>query len=233
MRRRQLLTAIGAVAIPSAGCLSNAQGDDEPTDDSDDPTIPGEPEDRRYEECGREVIPYEQFPEDVQTEIDEALDGHYEADRVYLRETMDVEESYVSVEDVYYRATVTLEDDIEVLNLEKVEPKALPSGRPISVDVSREGDRTVTLEVVAEDGTVLVDETRDISERGAVEMAQVTRVGTHDLTITVAQDGEVEDEVTRSIRINEARFTVVVEIEADEIWVTGVVAELGICRFEE
>jgi hypothetical protein len=65
----------------------------------------------RHEECPREIIPYDQFPDDVQAEIDAAFEGRHEADRVYLREAIDTDESYVSVDGDYYEAEVTEEGD--------------------------------------------------------------------------------------------------------------------------
>ena len=199
---------------------------------SDGTDTPGDGEDRRYDECSREVIPYEQFPEDVQAEIDAAQNGRYEADRVYLREAMDPGESYVSVEDEYYEPTVTVEGDREVLELHLVEPKALPNARPVSVEHSRDGERTITIKLVADDGTVLIDETRDLWPGGDVEFGRASRIGTHELRITVKHANEIEDEVTESIRIDESHFDVLVVIESDEISVTGSVAEVGICRYD-
>lgn len=204
----------------------------EVVDDRSDATDTSDCEGRRYDECSREVIPYEQFPEDVQAEIDAALDGRYEADRVYLREAMDLEESYVSVDGDYYAATVAAEGEREVLELRLVEPKALPNARPVSVEHDRDGERTVTVAVVADDGTVLIDETRDLWPGGDVEFGRTSRVGTHELRIAVRNGEVLEDEATESIRIDESRFEVLVVIEADGISVTGSVADLGTCRYD-
>lgn len=202
---------------------------DDRSDGTDDP---GNVEDRCYDECSREVIPYEQFPEDVRTEIDAALDGAYEADRVYLREAMDLDESYVSVDDDYYEPTVTVEGDREVLQLHLVEPKALPNARPVSVEHDRDGERTITVEVVADDGTTLIGERRDLWPGGEVEFGSTSRVGTHELRITVRNGDEIEDEATESIRIDDAHFEVLVVVGVDEIFVTGSVAELGSCQYD-
>jgi len=191
-----------------------------------------DPENRRYEECSREVIPYDQFPEDVRAEIDAALGGRYEADRVYLREAMDVTESFVSVDDEYYEATVSREGDQEVLELRHVEPKVLPKARPVKVEQSRDGERTITVEVVADDGTVLVEKTRDLQPGGDVEFGRTNRVGTHELRVTVANGDQVEDDVTKSLTISESRFSVLVLVEPDEIIVAGAVADLVICNYD-
>lgn len=239
MRRRTLLAAVGAGTLSLAGCLSNAaDGDTETRTPTRTPTstespTPTDPGGRRYEECSREVIPYEQFPEDVRAEIDAALDGRYEADRVYLREAMDVEESYVSVDDVYYDPAATVEDGRETLELRRVEPKALPDPRPVRVEHHRDGERTVSVEVVAEDGTVLVDRTRDLWPGGDVEFGRTRRVGTHRLRVTVADGDDIEDETTDTVRIDESHFDVLVVVGEDTIELTGAVADLGVCRYGE
>lgn len=234
MRRRRLLAA-ATVGGLLPGCLSGeTDGDETPTETNDsDGTDPSEePTDRRYEECPREVIPYEQFPAEIQTEIDAALDGRYAADRVFLREAMDTDSSYVSVDDEYYDPTVESDDDEEVLTLELVRPKALPKHRSISVEHDLDGERTITVEVVAEDGTVLVDETRTLHPGGTVEFGETTRFGTHELSVVVADGDRIERMWTGSMRVDESHFETIVIVEPDEISTTGTVAEIDMCRFD-
>lgn len=190
------------------------------------------PADRRYGECPREVIPYDQFPDDVQTEIDAALEGRYQTDRVYLREAMDTAESYVAVHGDYYEATVTEEEDREVLTLSLVEPKVLPQERPVKVRHDLGGRRTITLELVATDGTVLVDDTRELLPGAEVEFGRTNRVGTHDLRVTVADGDDVVEELSRPATVNESLFSVVAVVADDGITLTGAVAELGVCRYD-
>lgn len=198
---------------------------------SEDPS-PGEVEDRRYEECPREIIPYDQFPTDVQAEIDAALDGSYEADRVFLREAMDPDRSFVSVDNEYYNPTVTVEDGAERLELTLVEPKVLPRDRPVNVTLERGTERTVTIELVADDGTVLVDTTRSIYAGGDIEFGRTNRVGTHELRVTVADGEDIESETTHEVRVSESQFSVIVIVEEDDITTSGAVADLGICQYE-
>ncbi|MEF8778338.1 MAG: hypothetical protein V5A36_05445 [Natronomonas sp.] len=235
MRRRTLLRAVGAGGVALSGCLSGDTDEDgEPTETNTSDTPDSEDRtDRRYEECPREVIPYEQFPADVQTEIDAALEKKYTANRVFLREAMDTEASYVSVDGEYYDPIVSADGDQEVLTLEVVRPKALPRSRPISVEHTRDGERTITIEVTADDGTVLIDKTRTLYAGGSVEFGDTTRVGTHELQVTVRTDEQIESEWTDSMRVDESHFETLVVIEPDEIDVTGTVAELGICRYDE
>lgn len=247
MRRRPLVRSLGVGALSVGGCLSDAgdgntsseatssdgettSNDDEATS-SDDETTSSD-EDRRYRECPREVIPYEQFPADVRAEIDAALEGRYEASRVLLRDAMDVSESYLSVNETYYDPSVDTEGSQETLMLRRVEPKALPDPRPVSVEHDREGKRTVAITVVADDGTVLIDERRELRGGSRVEFGDTTRVGTHECRVTLAADDGTETDLTTSVRIDESRFSVVVLIEGDDLRVSGAVAELGICRYD-
>ncbi|PSP27647.1 hypothetical protein BRC65_04705 [Halobacteriales archaeon QH_2_65_14] len=102
----------------------------------------------------------------------------------------------------------------------------------MKVEQSRDGERTITVEVVADDGTVLVEKTRDLQPGGDVEFGRTNRVGTHELRVTVANGDQVEDDVTKSLTISESRFSVLVLVEPDEIIVAGAVADLVICNYD-
>lgn len=246
MRRRTLVAAVGSGGIALSGCLfddsgrdtetetNDSEGDNEPSNETDQSGEEDPPEgstDRRYEECPREVIPYEQFPAEVQAEIDAALDGRYEDDRVFLREAMDTEASYVSIDEKYYDPGVTEDGDEEVLTLELVEPKALPEARPVSVEHALDGERTIALDVVAEDGGVLIDETRSLRSTSTVEYGETARVGIHEVRVSVEDSEAIEGRLTGTLRIDESRFDRTVVVEPDGLSVTGAVAGLGICRF--
>lgn len=232
MRRRALLTAVGTGALTLAGCLSAATDGGTPREEPTDRTRSGD-DAPGYEECPREVIRYEEFPDDIQTEIDAALGGRYAADRVLLTEAMDVDAAYVAVQGEFYEPTVTVEDGREVLELQHIDPKALPESRPVTVENHRAGERTITVEVVADDGTVLLDETRDVAAGGAVEFGRLARVGTHAFRISVADGDDIEDEIVESDTLEEARFSFLVIVQPDEIVLSGAIAELVPCRFEE
>lgn len=187
----------------------------------------------RYEECSREVIPYDMFPSDVQAEIDAALEGSYAADRVYLRETMDVDESYVEVDEEFYDPAVHVENDQEVLELAQIQPKALPNPRAVVVEHSRDGERTITVEVATEDGETLFETTRDQYAGGEVEYGETRLYGTVEIHVTVEDGDQVEDEFSDTVTINESLFTVIVVIHEDGVHLTGVVADLVYCDYEE
>ncbi len=230
MRRRAFVTAAALAGTAISGCLSRTPGGAESPESGGSETSGGE---RRYEACQREVIPYEQFPEDVQREISAALEGEYVADRILLREAMETDESYVSLEGTHYDPTVSERDGDETLTLEAVEPKALPEPRSLSVEHAGEAERTVTVEVLADDGTVLIEETRTLAPGGTVEFGETSRVGAHELRVTVAENDRIETEETDSMQVGESYFRTLVVLEPDGILVTGDVAEIPPCRYDK
>ena len=231
MRRRSVLAGVPAAILPAAGCLSTEDGAAETSGDGSGGST--DRTDRRYAECGREVIPADMFPEPIQAEIDAALDGSYEAERVFLGEAMDVDESYVSVDGTYYEPSITDAGDGERLELAAVEPKALPQPRSVSVENRRDGERTITLSLSAEDGTMLVEETRSLHPGGDVEFGELRRVGTHELRVTVDAETDAPTELTEPITVHESLFGVRVVVETDEIYLTETVADLAVCQFTD
>jgi hypothetical protein len=239
MRRRSVLCGFcGSLAL--AGCLTR-RGDRGAAPDGSSATdstrrggtpSPTESTDRRYETCSRGVIPYEQLPPEIRAEVDAAREGHYEARRVHLGDAMNVTRSYVAVSDTYYDPAVTTEGEKEVLTLHRVEPKALPDPRPVSVEHHLDGERVVTVEVVADDGTVLFDTTMDLWPGGAVEFGHVARVGTHAFRVTVARDGTVGMEATKSIRVGESLASVAFRIDSDGIRASQATADPPACRYD-
>lgn len=228
MHRRALLSTAGvSLSALVAGCLGDdTQADGDP-DGDDDATSSDEP---RYEECPREIVPYDDLTSELQTEVDEALDGPYEATRVHLRDAMDTERSYLSVDGDYYDPSVATSGDHERLTLEQVVPKALPS--PRSVYVAALDAEQVHLEVVSERGTVLLDEHRDLSEeRGTVEFGELDRVGSHPVSLVVDEQQLLGGDET--ITITESRFDVELTVEDGEAHVGGSIADLVPCQFDD
>ncbi len=230
MRRRTFVTVAALAGTALSGCLSRSPGGAESPESDGSETGGNE---RRYEACPREVIPYEEFPEDVQREIDAALEGEYVADRIFLREAMETGESYVSLDGEYYDPTVSESEGSEALTLEAVEPKALPEPRSISVEHAGEGKRTITVEVLDDDGTMLIERTRTIEPGETIEFGETDRVGTHELRVTVSEDDRIEAEKTDSMRVGESYFRTVVVLESHNIIVTGDVAEITPCQYGE
>lgn len=226
MQRRQLLGSAGAlVTAMGAGCLE-APGN--PVTQTGNPDDGSTDDERRYKECGREIITYDMFPSDVQSEIDAALDGSYEDERVYLRDTMDTTASYVAVDGEYYDPSIDTDGDLETLELEHVKPRALPRERSISVTNERDEPATVTLELLAsDDGSVLLEEMNEV-EGDSVRFGGVARTGSHDLHVTVDEDEEYTDSVT----ITESKLSIEILIMDDDVAVGGSVADLVECNFE-
>lgn len=234
MNRRTVLHLLGSGAAMTA--LAGCVGDDDETggspdggngDDGDDNSDNGGPEPGQYNECGRELIPYQDLPGPVQEEIDAAMDEPYEAEYVFLQETMDTEWSYLNVDGDYYAVDVE-SNDVETLTLEHVEPQALPSGR--SVHVNNGSDEAVTVDVTVEtEGGDILEETTLSVEAGASDTAaEIHQVGTHDLTVTV--DEELTE--TFAMAVSESIFTHEVEILADEIRHGHDIAGLEECDFD-
>lgn len=245
MKRRTLLVASGGGTLPLSGCLSSRRDDDpgsrqpgngegDTGNETGNETGADGGEDERegcpYEECSREIIPYESLPTDVRAEVDAALAEAYESDSICLTATMDTDASYIEIDDTYYDPTVT--GDGERLELREITPKALPDARPIEVTHDRDGERTITVVLTATDGETLVDETRTLHPGGEVEFGRTARVGSHDIRITVETDGELELEEAGSVTVTESRFSVLVIID-EEITISGTVAELERCRYDE
>lgn len=224
MRRRALLLAAGAgLGATVAGCLGDDGSGADSSDDSP-PTGPGEPQ--GYESCDREVIPYSQFPDGVQAELDAALDGEYEADYIVLRETMNIGESYIEIEGNYYDPRIASAGDQTTLTLDRVEPKAVPSTR--SVFVRSDTAATIGLEVVADDGDVLIDTERSVDAGDDVRMGSTDRVGTH--VYRLFFDGE--QRTTDTLTITESVFSYEFIVEDGELTVDSAVAGLVECEYD-
>ena len=186
---------------------------------------------QRYVECPREIIPYDRFPARIRAEIDAARGGRYEATEVHLRDVMDVTESYVAIDEAFYDPAVTTDAGEEVLTLQRVEPKALPNPRPVTVEHRIDGERVVTVEVVADDGTTLVDTTMDLWPGGDVAFGRVARVGTHAFRIVVADGDRVEMETTEEVRVVPSLASVHLVIDSETVEVRQAVTDAPSCRF--
>lgn len=265
MKRRQLLAASGALlAATAAGCLDGGSnhpgtglGDDE--DGDDDGSIengdigPGTDE-RLYEQCGREIVPYEDLPDPVKEEVDAALeDPPYGASRVHLGDAMDVNASYLSIEGDFYDARIEFEDGRERLDLERVEPTAYPSGRTVTITPESLDGSSIHVEIVAEtEGDTLVDATIS-GDAGPTTVGRLHRAGTHPLAVTIdpaddgdetGDDGETEsgggDDETgdtetheETVPITESRFSIEIHIDPEGVAVGGTVADLPECRWQD
>lgn len=120
MNRRDFVFAtVPTLALPLSGCLASSRADEgrEP-----------------YARCeNRAAIGYTEFPADLQSEIDAAIDGGYTPDSgaIHLDEAVDLGSTYI-LHDGYYvgrieAGTLSLEEDTE--------PTGLGTSRTISVVV--------------------------------------------------------------------------------------------------
>lgn len=128
MKRRDFFAAVTTLSLPIGGCIETSSADNERR----------EP----YEMCeNRAAIGYTEFPDELQSEIDEAIDAGYTPDSgtIRLNEAVDFESTYI-LHDGYYVGRI--EDG--TLYLEKdTEPTGLGTARAISVIVQT--DASVTL----------------------------------------------------------------------------------------
>jgi hypothetical protein len=85
----------------------------------------------------------------------------------------------------------------------------------------------------ADDGTTLIDKTREQRPGAEVEFGRTARVGTHELRVTVAEGGTVAEELTGTVSVTQTRFSTLVVVDGDGVSVTGAVAELGICQYDD
>lgn len=173
--------ATGSGTLSLSGCLSGRDDDDtapqQPEDsgvDTENETNGGgdERESCPYEECSREIIPYESLPADVRGVIDSALGEAYESDSICLTATMDTDASYIEIDGTYYDPAVTSDGDGKRLELQEITPKALPDARPIKVTHDRDGELDLeaarSVDISESRFSVLVIIEEEISIGGAV-----------------------------------------------------------------
>lgn len=142
MKRRDYFAAtVTTLSLPISGCIESSSADDE----------------RRelYETCeNRAAIGYNSFPDDLQSEIDAAIDGGYTPDSgtIHLDEAVDLESTYI-LHDGYYVGRI---EDRTLYLEEDTEPTGLETSRAISVIVQT--DASVKL---VYDGTEVVETFED------------------------------------------------------------------------
>lgn len=127
-RRDYFAVTVTTISLPIGGCIETSSADNERR----------EP----YETCeNRAAIGYNSFPDDLQSEIDAAIDGGYTPDSgtIRLDEAVNFESTYI-LHDGYYVGRI--EDETLYLE-EDTEPTGLGTSREISVFVQT--DASVTL----------------------------------------------------------------------------------------
>jgi hypothetical protein len=238
MDRRALLLALASA--PVAGCVSDPDpntGDDTTPDTSTErpnetetPTetqTPTETEtpDGEYERCHLVEIRYEWLPDGLQEEVDEALDGGYESEEgPTLTEAIDVESSYIVVDEQPYEPWADADSDGWVLELNEVEEIRLPEPRELSVENGDERPHEVTI-TLDRDGDRMVEETLslDSGEERTVEATDV--FGSYDLCAETDEHGEE----CFGFRVSDSYFEGLIEVSEDGIFLTQAVAEMEPC----
>ncbi|WP_266078891.1 hypothetical protein [Haladaptatus caseinilyticus] len=124
MRRRTVLALSATLSI--SGCVGGhsaiPETESNTTDEISSTTTPAN---RTYRECSLRMIQYSRFPEPVREEIDTTLaDGTYTAEKILLRETMDIEDGYVLKEQVYYAPSIDMDVLISDDEIERVQAVA-------------------------------------------------------------------------------------------------------------
>lgn len=226
MKRRALLATVAVGATAASGCLAVSSSEDDGSNESlpavDDPP---------YERCQREVVHYDNLPAKPRAEVDAALNGSYESEHVYLRDAIEIDTTFVSLDDRFYRPSVTETASGSVLHLEHLTPKLLPDRRLVRLAQYRDRELTVTLRIVADDGDVLIDERYSLDAEEDVVAGTLRRAGEHDVHVTIEHEGTVVDELHGSAPINEFRLSLFVRVDED-LSVGGTVAEVAPCDYD-
>lgn len=183
MDRRTLLAAT-ASSVVLVGCLDgggvpggeDADGTDSSGENASDGTGDGNKSDddgdsreRTFEECDRPIIWYRALPDPVAEEVDVAFeDGSYDTtDDLYYDQAVDVDETWLSKDGKYYRASVEPVDDGDTTSLVFVPDTPVKS---TTQELWIYNGTDETLDVVAtvtdDDGDIVVDESLEGLEPG-------------------------------------------------------------------
>lgn len=236
MERRKLLASAGVAFIgPLAGCLQTdglPGGTD--TDDSED-NGNGSPDggsnpDRKYEECHLVSIRYHRLPEDIQSEVDVALeDGVYEAERILFEEAVDSDRSYLVLEDTPYEPIIDSDEGKRSLEFEEVDAIRLPEPRTISFENDDSQEHEVS--IVLTNGGTIIDTTITLEAGEERDIDATDEFGHYELTVE-AMSGHGEAD-TFEFRVGDAYFDGYVQVDESGISITQTVADPAPCPWEE
>lgn len=225
MQRRTLLVAAGSgMATITAGCLGD--GDDEAFDPENvpDPEIDLEP--GQYEQCDREVVLYSWLPDPVQGEVDAGRAGGYEAEHIFLEETIDPEQSHLRIDDDIYSPRVESGDgETRILTVERVRPETLPRSRTVAVETNTSG--SIRVEIQA-GGEVVLDETQELATGERSVFGSLSRIGPH----TYRVFGDETQLTTDSINVDESTREVTILVDPEDTRHEIAETELQDCQFD-
>ncbi|WP_309138793.1 hypothetical protein [Haloterrigena gelatinilytica] len=235
MKRRTILATTGSsVGCGLAGCLgsdapsdSSAPGDDgDPTDDGSTEISEGE-----LERCHLVSVDYESLPDAIRAEVDAVLeDGRYESDALLFDDAVDPERSFLVVDDAPYDPRVDADGGTATLELEPVDVVRLPEPAVISVSNGAERDHDVRVELTADDGETVVDETVSLEPGETCELEATDAFGSYELTARALTGHEATDEF--EFRIGDSHFDGVVAVSDDGLSATQSVADTLPCPWD-
>lgn len=217
MNRRRVLATMGiSVSTPLVGCLQTSN-------------IGSENEEQGYEECYLIEIQYEWFPQDIKGEVDTALEeGSYETDTLLFAEAVDVEESYLVVNDTPYEPVVET-NETQTLELHEVDVIRTPEPRIIRV--RNDDDRKHEARVELTNGETFVDETITLKSGEEIELEATGRFGTYNLSAqTITGHGAEEHDYRYSI--SDSTRNAYVTITEEEVRVSHTESDLEPCSWD-
>lgn len=236
MKRRTILATTGiSVGCGIAGCLgSDAPPDSSaPGNDGDDPSDDGSVEmtEAGLEQCHLVSIDYESLPDAIRSEVDSALeDGRYESDALLFDDAVDSERSFLVVDDSPYDPRVDADGETATLELKPVDVVRLPEPAVIRVSNGAEREHDVRVELTADDGEIIVDETVSLEPGERCELEATDAFGRYELTARTLTGHEATDEF--GFRISDSHFDGLVTVGDDGISATQSVAEILPCPWD-
>ncbi len=235
MRRRTLL-ALGGVTLATglSGCVGDSTGASG-TDDTHNGTDESVPEYAdQLEECNLISMQYNSVPEEIQAEIDTAIeDGPYESDLLLFDRAVNTRESSIVKDGTPYEPTVESDGESKRLELTEVDAVRMPEPYRVSVENDDDREYTVGLRLESGDGELKLDSEVLVPAEDGVRSieTEAQEFGTYTLT------GELVDEESNesnTLRIGDAyKSPFEARISDGELRVTQVVAELVPCPHTE
>jgi hypothetical protein len=219
--------------LAGCGLTSSEEVEETPTPANTDRNTPGEEDpddDRIYQQCDVLVLAYDRLPPEVRQEIDAALeDGQYRTQgRLHLADALDVERSYLSVDETYYRPLVSRNEEVTAFSLEETVPN-VDGHAPLKVENRSDLAVAVRLTATDEDGNVVVDEEQRLEPGVQSRYGVLTRFGTYELRARA--DSDILERF--DISIDETAREVLVAVDDDEITYSQVVADQAPCPWED
>ncbi len=233
MDRRALLATLASVSV--TGCLGDSDPgtDDETATATETPTETRTPTgtespDGEYEQCHLVEIRYGWLPDELQEEVDEALDGGYESeDRPGLVEAVDTDTAYVVVDERPYEPWADADSDGWVLELDEVDEVRL--SEPLEINVENRGEREFELTVTLDgDEERIVGETLSLEPGERKDVEATETFGSYELCGETDEHGEECFE----FGVSDSYGDGVVAVDGDGLFLSQAVAEIEPCPWD-